>query len=139
MSTLPGLIPGFSYPDVYTWVAFYQDGTSLREFDETGQDHGFGEVDLDRLGAFALLPTVPGLSAAQVLIDPASGQRPIFFRRRIGRAEPHPDRARPNHLTLHFLGWQKTVGGQNVRAATAYWPDGSMLLVDDPDGVYPDF
>jgi len=69
--------------DAWTWIARYDDGACVAELDPHG-DHGFADVDLERVRAFELQPSNPDSSLPSfcVLIDPARGQRPIFFRRR---------------------------------------------------------
>jgi len=67
--------------DAWTWVAHYADGGTLEELDPHG-DHGFADVDLERVCGFELRPIGAGLPAVYVMIDAAAGERPVFFRRR---------------------------------------------------------
>lgn len=69
--------------DAWTWVARYDDGSCIAELDPHG-DHGFADVELERVRAFELHPADPesGLSTFCILIDPLRGQVPIFFRTR---------------------------------------------------------
>jgi len=116
--------------DDWAWRAIYVDETHLDEVDAAGTEHGFAEVDQGRLVAFALLPRRAGLPTPVVRLDPASGQRPIFFRTRLVDVNPQTG-AESNQRTITVLGWQRTVEGRNVQSLTALYDDGSAVLVDD--------
>ncbi len=115
--------------DVFTWIACYDDGSSLMEIESDGTEHGFAEVDLDRLSAFVLNPMREGLPSPVVKIDRAGGQRPIFFRRRSIALDPETH-GEANRSTITVLGWQKTVEGKNVKSFAALYEDGSVLISD---------
>lgn len=122
----------------YIWQAAYEDGTTLSEIDrlESGEvvKHGFAEVDLARCRAFVLHSIVPECRDISVKIDPASGQRPIFFRRY--QTELDFETGETRRLEpIHCLGWQRTVHGTNVSHYTFIFPDGSLLLSDDHQAV----
>lgn len=113
--------------DLWTWRAHYRDGSTLDEFDADGRDHGFADVDQSRLAAFELLPAADGLQRAVLLVT--GDLRPIFFRRRTVTVSQSGESEEP--VSIHVLGWQRTVAGQNVKSFTAYYPDGSVLVTDD--------
>lgn len=129
---MPQLETGFDFPDLWTWVALYDDGSRLFEYDETGS-HGFTEVDLSRLRVFLLVPTQPGFSTHHVQIAPSKGQRPIFFRRR--SIQLAQDGSEVEKKTVHCLGSQSTVQGVNVASYLFLFEDGSSLLTDDYQAV----
>lgn len=118
--------------DAWTWIACYDDGSSLMEIEPDGTEHGFAEVDLARLSAFVLNPMRDGLPAPIVKIDRASGQRPIFFRRRTIALDPALG-TEEKRSTITVLGWQKTVEGKNVKSFVALYEDGSVLISDRDD------
>lgn len=123
-----------SFSDAWTWRAIYPDGSFLDEYDEQGGHHGFAEVDLEHISIFVLLPTREGLPTHHVLIDAASGQRPIFFRRRTLSVNPLTE-AVEGSQTIHVLGWQRTIQGQNIASYSFIYEDGSVLLSDDYQAV----
>lgn len=64
-------------PPVFMWIAEYEDGTCLPQFDPgTGEEHLFKEVDLSRLRAFGWYPFTVELAEKlkhrQVLVVPSS-------------------------------------------------------------------
>lgn len=123
----------------YIWEAVYEDGSTLAEVGRDGASgevikHGFAEVDLLRCRAFVLHSIVPTCRDISVKIDPASGQRPIFFRRY--QTEFDFETGETRRLEpIHCLGWQRTVHGTNVSHYTFIFPDGSLLLSDDHQAV----
>lgn len=69
--------------DAWTWVARYDDGSSISELDPHG-DHGFADVELDRVCAFELHPVDPSNVQASfcVVVNPQKGEVPFFVRTR---------------------------------------------------------
>lgn len=120
--------------DLYTWRVTYDDTTVFNEIDETGAEHGFAEVDLTRVHTVAWLPDHSGLQPIVVQIDPATGQRPILFRRRVLSINPGSGEEL-DRSCVHVLGWQRTINGRNVASYTFILPDGSILLSDDYQAV----
>src|SRR5512146_1487349 len=125
-------------PDAWMWEARYLDGTTLPEFtweakEQQWKDHGWAEVDKDRLAAFALIPMRPGLPSHMLALNPlVSGNttRFIFFRRRMGVMAPPgallpADRYPTGTATCTVLGWQRTIVDEtgeprNVSSFTAF-------------------
>lgn len=114
----------------WTWLVTYTDDTVLAEVDEAGREHGFGEVDLSRVRAVALLPLREGLPCHVVAVDPSRGQRPIFFRRHQIEVALE-DGVETGRRVVTVLGWQRTVRGVNVKSLAFYFDDGSSLVTDD--------
>lgn len=58
------LLHDLGYPPLkYFWIAWYNDGTALSQFDpETGEEIGFLEVDLPRVVKFGWYPFTPKLA-----------------------------------------------------------------------------
>jgi hypothetical protein len=118
-------------PDLWNWVAHYNDETCLHEVDENGQ-HGFADVDQSRLVAFQLIPNREGLPSPVLKITPDI--RPIFFRRRTVTIDP-ANGGEVGRSCVHCLGWQTTVKGTNVASYTFFFEDGSVLITDDYQAV----
>jgi hypothetical protein len=102
-------------PYIYVWVATYSDGTSLKQFDDFGQEHLFKEIDQSRLASMSLIPTKPSLPPFHLHLAP--WQRLIFFRR-------HLQSSKGSHSVYFFLGWQATIGGRNYMSVLEIGPDG---------------
>lgn len=115
--------------ETWLWTAFYDDGSSLSEFDAAdGTEHGFGDIDLTRLREFCLLPVDATQPAFSVLIDPAKGQRPIFFRRRASNWLLSGEGA---ETLLTCIGRQETVHGTNVSTYVFFDERGHVLIADN--------
>lgn len=132
--------------DLWHWAAIYTDGDMLEEIDEDGRHHGFAEVDQQRLMAVAMMPTdqarLNGCSQVVVDIDPVSGERPIFFRRRRMKVSLS-DGEMTDRLTITYVGRQVmasvVVAGevkyQCFKTYLRLYDDGSLRLTthDDDD------
>lgn len=99
------------------WTAYYSDGGSLQQFD-SGGEHGYAEIDRSRLCAFALRDFC-GRLVICLHLDP--GQRLIYRKR-------HEQRAGSERVTVYMVGWQQTIGGQNIQAVCYIFPDGAVHM-----------
>lgn len=122
------------HADAWWWVATYDDGTNVSEVDENlCSVHAMADVDVSRVIAFTLIPTRPesGLPCPTVELEPATGQRVIFTRRRSITIDPNGPGREVGRKTVHLLGWQRTVNGKNVKAVAYWFEDGSCLFSDN--------
>lgn len=53
----------------YIWLAEYQDGTTLSQFDKDQKEHKFSEIDQSKLKKFGWVPTIPGLNPISISIN----------------------------------------------------------------------
>ncbi len=100
----------------YTWRATYKDGTIL----DASKDHDLSVDRLDRkqIEHFELVNQA-GKSLMTLHLDP--GQR-LIYRRRVDKVTGAPD------FVCHLLGWQQTVGGQNVQSILYVFEDGRIEM-----------
>lgn len=125
-------MPEISTPtDLWSWVAHYDDETTLAEYDQTGE-HGFADVDQSKLVAFRLIPHREGLPSPVLKVT--ADIRPIFFRRRTITIDPVSGRE-VGRSCVHCLGWQTTAHGKNVASYTFFFEDGSVLITDNGQAV----
>ena len=115
--------------DIYMWRGHYADGTIIDEYDESGNARGFASVDVLRLVAFELVAIQPGLQSLHIVVTQEC--RPIFFRRRAITLDM--DTGTQVHSAITVLGFQKTLEGRNFKSFMAVFPDGSIMLTDDPN------
>lgn len=119
--------------DTWHWRAWYSDGTFLDEYDEAGQSRGFAQVDQSRCVAFELRAQHCGVQ--DIVLAIPSDARPIFFRRRNIIGTTSEEGFHETHRTANtVLGFQKTIGGRNVKSLTVFMHDGSVLITDDSEG-----
>lgn len=112
----------------FYWTAVYPDGSTLPEVAPDGSEHGWAEIDQDRLEAFCLQPSRIGLPTAVLRLHDS---RPIYFRRRSIENILTGDGSVSGTITV--LGFQRTVNGTCVKAFVAFYPDGTVLVSDRDD------
>ena len=101
-----------------TWTAHYADGTTLPQH-EGDKENRYLDIDRSRLVAFSLRKD--GQDVLTVHLDP--GMRLIYRRRvflRLGADAP---------TVFYLVGWQKTVGGENVQAISVIAEDSGKVHV----------
>jgi len=94
-------------PVLYSWVAVYNNGSSLSEFDGNGR-HLFKEIDQDKLDQLSWASSDPTKTTYTVHIAP--WQRVILFRRH------HFNERTGEDYVLYALGWQATIDGRNYKS-----------------------
>lgn len=131
------------------WVAYYDDGTHLRQYDDAGTESEYADIDRARLVSFALydggLPRdgcTEGLAETKYAtatrkllhlhLDP--NQR-LIYRRRVpitqGGGEGHP---------CYMIGWQQTIYGQNVQSICyVFEEDGTVEVAGRYNESHPWF
>ena len=98
--------------DAWTWTAHYADGSALGEWDEQGNEHGFREVEVDRVVALELTHVADALPPLAVLVDGPGGQKPVFFRRRTVTLSA--DGQEKERETVTCIGWEGPEGKGSI-------------------------
>lgn len=88
------------------WIARYNDGDILPQYNEDGSENKYADIDRGRLTEFALFDDLDQPVFA-LHLDP--GQR-LIYRRRVWQP------AGGDNFVVYMVGWQMTVGGQNVQS-----------------------
>ncbi len=123
------------------WVAYYNDGTHLRQYEDDGGEHKYADLDRQRLASFALYDGgdidgnyVPATRKLFHLhLEP--GQR-LIFRRRVEQTLGQPP------ISVFMIGWQQaleihgpTLDGnanghypKNIQAIAYIFEDGTIEL-----------
>ena len=101
----------------YTWRATYKDGTV---FDASvDQSLSVDRLDRKQLDKFELVSQA-GASLMTLHLDP--GQRLIY------RMRTTMQQSGRKSSVCHLLGWQQTVGGQNVQSILYVFEDGRIEM-----------
>lgn len=117
----------------FTWAAVYQDGEIFHQFNpEDGSERSSERIDRKRLSSLVLY----GHDAKVLFVQNLDPGHRLIYRRRM-EAMPGDE-----VLTVHLIGWQKTVGGENVQHITyAYEKDNRIIMAgrwqDDHRWHYP--
>jgi hypothetical protein len=118
--------------DHWHWLARYSDDSEWHEYAPDGTSRGWRSIDQRRLVAFELIPQYPELPGFSLLIhELPAGARPIFFRRRRITQGDAALGTTPRLVTIHVIGWQRTVDGRNEKLLTAIYEDGNYGITDD--------
>jgi hypothetical protein len=119
--------------DDLVWVAIYSDQTQLQECNGEA-DHAFGDIDLERLAYFALVPrsaSADPLAEKQHVVKQTPNTRIIFFRRRQIEIAQTIAGGPQQWATIPVLGLKLTVGDRVAKVYQYLMPNGSTLLSDD--------
>lgn len=96
------------------WVAYYSDGSSLPQYNADGSENKYQDIDRSRLESFALWQD--STKVFHLHIEP--GQR-LIYRRRVEM---------PQGTSVYLVGWQQTVGTENIQSIAYVFPNGSVEL-----------
>ena len=105
------------------WRAVYTDGTYL---DSKDAEEGYKSIDRTRLASFCLMKD--GKVFFHLILQ--KGQRLIWRKRGI-LTPGQPERV------WHLVGWQKTVGGENIQCISYISEDdGSVIMAGEWQGEH---
>ena len=114
-------------PERWRWVAIYNDGTFLRQFDfTTYKFHQISEIDQSKLIEFDMI-NEPGTVVHKVKIH--GSRRFIHFYRKVvlGYNTPTPVRVKVYCFGYQYNDWL----GRNKQLINVILPDDKMITVDD--------
>ncbi len=101
------------------WVAYYNDGTHLCQYDDDGTENKYADIDRSKLDSFALYDRPATRKLFHLHIEP--GQR-LIYRRRVEKIVGGPEQV------CYMIGWQQTVGEQNIQSIAYVFEDGTIEL-----------
>lgn len=87
------------------WRAHYSDGTSFPQYNPEGTENRYADIDKGRLIAFELEQDDRPIFCMHL----DAGAR-LIYRRRVFM------RPGEGQIVFYLVGWQKTVGGENVQS-----------------------
>ena len=99
------------------WLATYQDGTTLGQYNGSGEISS-ERIDRSKLTAFALV-NEEGSRVLELHLEP--GQR-LIFRRRIEQP------VGGLQIVCYLVGWQQTIHGQNVQSIAYVFDEGATIV-----------
>lgn len=136
------------------WVAYYANGTHLRQYDDAGVESKYADIDRTRLTSFALYDggvEIKGVFAGNhdgSTINAANyhtatrkilhlhlepGQR-LIYRRRVQQSV---GAEAPN--VCYMIGWQQTSQGENIQAICYVFEDGTIEVAGRFNESHPWF
>ena len=102
---------------MYTWRAYYNDGTFLDQGSQVGDKKDYGAIDRTKLIAFEILDEKKRVYMVHLL----PGQR-LIYRMRVSRDFYNSD----IQFTIWLVGWQQTINGKNIQSIAHIFPDGHV-------------
>lgn len=118
------------------WIAIYDDGSELSQYNEDGSENLFGDIDQDRLIRFKLesynkclsVDLIEGtfrIGTEDIRFDGFDGAdyRLIFFR----RTRQDFGKSVKTTITPH-IGWQTNINGKNYQRIMAISEEGQILF-----------
>jgi hypothetical protein len=108
----------------WKWIAVYNDGTSLSQFDDTDKSfHQFKEIDQTKLASFMMV--CDNRPAVTLLFLP--GMKLIHFYRNI-----HLDMGGADvYVKLYCFGYERN----GMKVITVIMPNNSVVIVDDVNQI----
>jgi len=103
----------------HTWEAFGERDYHLGRFDKDENEVSVDQIDRQRVRAVVVRHLADGRTLFVQHIDPEKGERLIAFARvyiKYGGGQ----------LRVVVVGWQRTVGGRNVKVLNYILPDGTV-------------
>jgi len=112
------------------WKAVYDDGTELLQFEEDGTENKYVDIDRHRLKFFDLFKGTRLIFRLHL----EEGRRLICRARHSGkiktmilRSKTKPAPLKPAE-TIWLVGWQQTIGGENIQDIAYIFEDGHVEL-----------
>lgn len=123
-------VPESVQPERWGWIALYNDGTRLEQFEvfdwETGVFHQFKEIDQSKLDAFVMENLEnPALSYT---IHFAPGMRLIHYYRNTVLNAGTEDEQR---FKAYCFGYAESVEGRARKTILQIWPDDTCHIFND--------
>jgi hypothetical protein len=107
-----------------SWIAHYDDGTRLVQYNGASPPATYGDIDRARLAAFELVDVSGRTLVVVDFRDDSGGDEDVGPKRLIWRVRHRQD-AKGGHDRIHLVGWQRLVKGRNMQA---------VLYVNDETG-----
>lgn len=101
------------------WAAVYEDGESLSQFNPTGHENKYTDIDKTKIIQFILFR-----SGKPLVVIHLDGKKKLIYRMR--RAMDN----RGNEETVFLAGWQEKKNGMNIQMLVFLFEDGHVEIVD---------
>jgi hypothetical protein len=106
----------------FHWIAYYDEAPPTDQ--RTGAT--YADIDREALKAFGLYDSDRVLVLVDFRPDHHSdtdiGPKRLIWRMR------HKQDSQGNHVTVHLVGWQRSVAGRNIQSICYVNEDGSIIL-----------
>jgi hypothetical protein len=104
-----------------TWTAVYKDGSCLEQYNDSGKENRYVDIDRASLVKF-LLSDGPNV---KFVLNLGPGQR-LVYRRRVAM-----NLGSVVTRVVHIIGWQQTVHGKSVQSINFVFEDTGLIEATD--------
>ena len=114
-------------PEAWRWVAIYQDGKVLKQFDDHGTFHQFAEINQAELATFKMVnDDHPDFT---LLFNPEK-MKLIHFYKRVRLNICTEDEV---NITAYCVGWETKIFNHTVKTIGVILPTGEIVLTENAD------
>lgn len=113
-------------PEIWQWEAYFEDGSSLKQFDDAGIFHQFAEIDQSKLVVFKMVS--PQFPNSYTLLFDQPGMKLIhFYRNTILNAGTESE----SRSRLYCFGYERGTGKNKQKIIMAITPSNELIVLHD--------
>jgi hypothetical protein len=112
----------------WQWVAIYNDGTSLKQFDDAGFFHQFKEIDQSKLFVFRM---VSGSFMYSLIFDPVIMKLIHFYQNTTLNMGTDIE----SKIKVYCFGYEMNIGGKTYKHISAIMPDNNLVMTGDMNKI----
>jgi hypothetical protein len=112
--------------EIWQWQAQYDDGTTLKQFDDEGVFHQFTEIDQEKLSVFRMVSSQHPNSYTLVF-DPSSMKLIHFYRNTVLNMLTEAE----TRVKLYCFGFEKKIKNQTSKVIMAITPSNELVILED--------
>ena len=102
------------------WVAEYNDGSHMNQYNGDGSENKYIDIDRDKLSKFIILK-----NNNPFLILNLTPNKKLIYRKRVAQSL-----LTNSKQEVHLVGWQETINGKNIQNISFLFDDGHIEVLD---------
>lgn len=111
------------------WIAYYSDGTILKQFDDNGFFHQFKEIDQSRLQTFKMVSD----NHSQKYVIPFEKTMKLIHYYKI--AKLYVGTPFYKEVKTYCFGFERIVGNKNQKHILMIAPNNEIIVSEDPNVI----
>lgn len=105
----------------FSWIAVYGEDDFLYQFPDDGTENSYASIERDRLKEFHVIDKRTRRTIVAIAFD--NPNQRLIYRKRISMSGISGDK----QWEICLVGWQRSIGGENVQSLNWIFPDGSLI------------
>jgi len=114
--------------EIWHWEATYEDGSTLKQFDDEGIFHQFSEIDQTKLAVFKM--TSANFPNVYTVLFSDPKMKLIHFYKNCVLNAATEDETR---IRFYCFGYEINFGAKKVRVVNVITPDNELISTENPD------